>query len=70
MWSRQVTDNHSIKIQAVGGVLLVDSRLIAQRLEIQHDNLLQTVQEYQTVIEEAFGVILFQTGTRKDGNKD
>jgi phage regulator Rha-like protein len=44
------------------GVLLVDSRLIASRLGIEHDNFMQTVYTYQSLIEKEFGIILFQTG--------
>lgn len=45
-----------------GSGLVVDSRLIAERLGIDHDNFLQTVQNYQTEIEQAFGILLFETG--------
>jgi phage regulator Rha-like protein len=44
------------------GELVVDSRLIAPRLGIEHDNFMQTINTYQTHIEKAFGIILFQTG--------
>lgn len=47
------------------GVLVVDSRLVAERLGIEHDNFLQTVQNYQTQIEQAFGILLFETGKNK-----
>lgn len=45
-----------------GENLYVDSRLIAERLGIEHDNFLQTIQGYQSQIEQAFGILLFQTG--------
>jgi phage regulator Rha-like protein len=48
-----------------GDVLYVDSRLIAERLGVEHDNFLQTVQSYQTQIEQVFGILLFETGKIK-----
>ncbi len=41
--------------------LVVDSRLIAEELGIQHDNFIQNIYVYQTDIEQAFGIVLFQT---------
>jgi phage regulator Rha-like protein len=52
-----------------GGRLLVDSRLIADRLGIQHDNFLQTLATYETLMEQSFGVLLFQTGKPSGGSK-
>lgn len=51
---------------AEDGEIVVDSRLIAERLKIEHDNFLQTIQNYQSQIEQAFGILLFQTG-KKEG---
>ena len=48
-----------------GSVLVIDSRLIAERLGIQHDNFVQTVEKYKTQAEQAFGSFLFQTETKK-----
>lgn len=48
------------------GILVVDSRLIAQQLGIEHDNFMGTVKKYQTQAEQAFGQFLFQTGTVKN----
>ena len=48
-----------------GNVLVVDSRLVADRLGIRHDNLVQTIEKYKTQAEQAFGLFLFQTETRK-----
>lgn len=42
--------------------LVVDSRLIAEELEIQHKNFLETVRKYQPEIEE-FGHLAFETCT-------
>ncbi|MFN6455893.1 MAG: Rha family transcriptional regulator [Nostoc sp. EfeVER01] len=41
--------------------LVVDSRIIAEELGIQHDNFIQNIYAYQTDIEQAFGIVLFQT---------
>jgi phage regulator Rha-like protein len=44
------------------GVLVVDSRLIAERLGIEHESFLRTLDAYQTQIEQAFGIIRFEIG--------
>lgn len=41
--------------------LVVDSRLIAEELGIAHDNFIQTITSYQTLIEKDFGIVLFET---------
>jgi len=41
--------------------LVVDSRIIAEKLEIQHKNLMETIKRHQTTIEQAFGTIAFET---------
>lgn len=53
-----------ISVSEQDGLLVVDSRLIAERLGIEHDNFLQTVQNYQNQIEQAFGILLFETGKK------
>lgn len=45
------------------GVLVVDSRLIAERLGIQHDSFLKTTRKHREKIESKFGQIRFQVGT-------
>jgi phage regulator Rha-like protein len=45
------------------GVLVVDSRLIAQELGIEHENFMETIQKYKNQAEQAFGTIRFQTGS-------
>ena len=47
------------------GVLVVDSRLIAQELGIQHENFMETIKKYQAETEQAFGSIRFETGVKK-----
>ena len=44
-----------------GDELFVDSRLIAERLGIEHRSFLETVDTYEEQIEQAFGVLRFQT---------
>lgn len=55
------------------GTLVVDSRLIAERLGIAHENFIETVRKYQSDAEEAFGSVTFQTGqktgTRSGGSQ-
>lgn len=42
------------------GALVVDSRLVAQRLGIEHGSFMKTVEKYKTQSEQAFGVFRFQ----------
>lgn len=50
-----------IKIELYNNVETIDSRLVAQRLDIQHKNLLETIKTYQEKIESNFGRIPFET---------
>ncbi len=52
-----------LPIQSVNNVNVVDSRLIANELDIQHKNLYQAIKDNQTDIEEAFGRVLWETET-------
>lgn len=47
------------------GELVVDSRLIAERLGIEHESFMETLRKYQSPVEEAFGSIRFETGSKK-----
>jgi Phage regulatory protein Rha (Phage_pRha) len=49
-------------------VLVVDSRLIAQELGIEHENFIETVKKYQKQAEQAFGVLRFETGKPTGGS--
>lgn len=44
-----------------GDTLVVDSRLIAEQLGIEHRSFLETLDNYETQIEQAFGILRFQT---------
>jgi phage regulator Rha-like protein len=50
------------------GVLVVDSRLVAKELGIQHENFMDTLKKYQTEAEQAFGVLRFETGKPPSGS--
>ncbi len=50
-------------------VLVVDSRLIAQDLGIAHKNLLETLDNYLSRIEVAFGVVRFETEKPLKGSR-
>lgn len=43
------------------GHLVVDSRLIAEELEIQHKNFLETLTKHLEIIQDAFGPVAFET---------
>lgn len=44
-------------------VLVVDSCLIAQRLGIEHESFMRTVENYQSQTEQTFGQFRFEIGT-------
>jgi anti-repressor protein len=46
-----------------GGALVVDSRLVAERLGIQHESFLKTIRKYRERIERKFGNLRFEIGT-------
>ena len=48
-------------------VLVVDSRLIAQGLGIEHESFMRTLKNYQIQAEQAFGSLRFEIGVKKDG---
>jgi phage regulator Rha-like protein len=50
------------------GALVVDSRLIAERLGIKHENFMETAKKYKTQTEQAFGVFRFETGKPQSEN--
>ena len=50
-----------LTVSEYGDSLVVDSRLIAQKLGIEHKNFLQTLKKYQSKIESRFGAVAFQT---------
>lgn len=51
-----------LEIIADGDELYVDSRLIAERLGIEHESFLRTLDNYQTQIEQGFGILRFEIG--------
>ncbi len=53
----------SLKVTEYDGILVVDSRLIAQELGIQHKNFLATLSKYIDEIEEDWGQVAFETET-------
>jgi Phage regulatory protein Rha (Phage_pRha) len=54
-----------IVTQHLDNVLVVDSRLIAQELGIEHGNFIETIKKYQKQSEQAFGILRFETGEIK-----
>lgn len=45
-----------------GDSVLIDSRLIAESLGIDHGNLMEGIKKYQSTIESKFGQVPFETG--------
>jgi phage regulator Rha-like protein len=53
----QMTD---ITLSSIGSTAVVDSRIIAEQLGIEHDSFMKNVKSYQVEIEQAFGVLRFE----------
>ena len=51
----------NLTVSEVNSVLVVDSRLIAERLGVEHHNFLAVVEKHKTCAEQAFGILLFET---------
>lgn len=54
--------NSSLQVTEQNGDLVVDSRLIAIRLNIQHETFMRTIKKYESKIEKRFGCIRFEIG--------
>ena len=54
--------NSDITAFNCGGELVVDSRLIAERLGIEHESFIRTIEKHKNVAVEAFGVFRFEIG--------
>ncbi|WP_052056031.1 Rha family transcriptional regulator [Myxosarcina sp. GI1] len=61
----------NLLVQNKNHILVIDSRLIAESLEIKHKNFLATIDKYQDRIESFFGAIAFETREfkTKQGNR-
>jgi phage regulator Rha-like protein len=60
-----------IKVEIKNGVQVIDSRLVANGLEIQHKNLMETIRKYQEKLEK-LGRVAFETESleTKGGKQD
>ena len=61
----------NLSINERNGVLVVDSRLVADSLLIKHKNFLATIEKYLRQIESSFGAVAFETREfkTKQGNR-
>jgi len=50
-------------------VLVVDSRLVAEQLDIEHESFIRNLKKHKTCIESRFGVIRFEIGKPLTGSK-
>jgi phage regulator Rha-like protein len=57
-----------IVIEHPDGVLVVDSRLVAKEMGIEHRSFLETIQKYKKDAEQSFGVLRFQTAKPQAGS--
>jgi anti-repressor protein len=62
MTNLALIENDTLSVTDIGGELVVDSRLIATRLGIQHESFLKTIKKYESKIEQRFGCIRFEIG--------
>lgn len=51
-----------LQVTEQNGDLVVDSRLIAARLNIEHESFMRTIKKYESKIEQRFGCIRFDIG--------
>lgn len=58
-----------LDITTQNGALVVDSRLIAKELGIEHRALMQNIKKHQSVIEQGFGVITFEMSKPLEGSR-
>lgn len=58
-----------LTVENKNGTLVVDSRLIAEELGIEHRSLLSTIESRLPEIESEFGAVAFEITPRKDNNK-
>lgn len=68
--SNESRDNRPINESAItvenqNGVLVVDSRLVALDLGIEHESFMRTIKKHETRIEQRFGIIRFEIGEIK-----
>ena len=54
------SNESAITIENQNGILVVDSRLVALDLGIEHHSFMRTIKKYQEQIEERFGLIRFE----------
>lgn len=52
-----------IQVLQINEVEVVDSRIIADELGVQHESLIRTIKTYQPTIEQEFGHLRFENGT-------
>jgi phage regulator Rha-like protein len=57
-----------IKIEKINGTTVIDSRIVAQGLEIEHKHLLETIRKYQNELE-SLGVLPFETAKPSKNTK-
>lgn len=58
-----------IQVIVFDNQLVVDSRLIAEELKIEHESFLKTIESHKSVAEQAFGVFRFEIGKPQGGTK-
>lgn len=63
-----IVNQTAIEVVTKGDRLVVDSRLIALDLDIQHKNLAGTIRTHENVIQQRFGVLTFETAKPSEGS--
>jgi hypothetical protein len=59
----------NLNVTTQNNTLVVDSRLIAEDLGIEHRALVQTIKKHQSVIEQHFGVVTFPVSKPSEGSQ-
>jgi phage regulator Rha-like protein len=61
-----IIPNSSLEVSDLDGQLVIDSRLIAIRLGVQHESLVRTIEKHNDALSQ-FGILRFQIGKLEQG---
>jgi phage regulator Rha-like protein len=67
MSNHQSNDNIAIQLLQMDGKVLVDSRILAKGIDVEHESFMKTIYTYQSELER-FGVIRFEIGKPPKGS--
>jgi phage regulator Rha-like protein len=66
---QKITPSNNLTVEQKGSRLVIDSRIIAHGLGIEHRAFMQTIKKYEPRIEQRFGVITFEMSKPLEGSQ-